>query len=266
MSANNKFIGGAFLQKELQGFSGFLAYQECFRRGTSSTKGTLEASLGEQFFGNPSDVDSIGLAEQLVKGVGVFAGLYTVEEPDTMPLLVTDVRANQSPLPILVLKPELHCLGGDKRVVVGAPNGINLSLLYSRSLRSTASQNTSIGAPATTMLANRTILCRAQDHLKNGKKALAIVLASDSPYKAYASNGTLPSGMSLQDYYMYIRRKMYTLLLNNSGSFVDSNSSTNDELPSALGTTEDHGTDDLIQGERSEVFDGNNGTLPSSTQ
>lgn len=116
------------------------------------------------------------------------------------------------------------------------------------------------------MLANRTILCRAQDHLKNGKKALAIVLASDSPYKAYASNGTLPSGMSLQDYYMYIRRKMYTLLLNNSGSFVDSNSSTNDELPSVLGTTEDHGTDDLIQGKRYEVFDGDNGSLPSSTQ
>jgi hypothetical protein len=247
MSANNKFIGGAFLQKELQGFAGFLAYQECFRRGTSSTKGTLEASLGEQFFGNPNDADSIGLAEQLVKGVGVFAGLYIIEEPDTAPLLVTDVRANQSPLPTFVLKPELHCLGGDKRVAVGVPNGINLSLLYSRSLRSTASQNTTVGTTASVMLANRTILCRAQDHLKNGKKALAVVLASDSPYKAYASNGSLPSGMSLQDYYMYIRRKMYILLLNNSGSFVES-TSTSDELPSASGT-EDR-TEDLFKGKK----------------
>ena len=42
--------------------------------------------------GHPNDADSIGLAEQLAKGVGVFAGLYIIEEPDTAPLLVTDVK------------------------------------------------------------------------------------------------------------------------------------------------------------------------------
>jgi hypothetical protein len=32
---NSKFIGGTLLQKELQGFAGFIAYQECFRQGNS---------------------------------------------------------------------------------------------------------------------------------------------------------------------------------------------------------------------------------------
>jgi hypothetical protein len=67
-SPSNTFIGGATLQKELQGFAGLLAYQECFRKVTSTTKALLEKSMGEQYFGNSKDPDSIGLAEQLILG------------------------------------------------------------------------------------------------------------------------------------------------------------------------------------------------------
>ena len=75
-----KFIGGAPLQKELQGVAGFLAYQECYRKGTSSTEGTMYDRIEEKFFGTPGDPDSIGLGEQLVNGTGAFAGLYTEED------------------------------------------------------------------------------------------------------------------------------------------------------------------------------------------
>jgi len=92
-SSNNKFIGGATLQKELQGFAGFIAYQECFRKGTSTTKALLEKSIGDQYFGNPKNPDSIGLAEQLVLGTGVFAGLYNEEAAASM--LLGDPQTNQ---------------------------------------------------------------------------------------------------------------------------------------------------------------------------
>ncbi|KAI2504026.1 hypothetical protein MHU86_10388 [Fragilaria crotonensis] len=48
----------------------------------------------------------------------------------------------------------------------------------------------------------RTLLIRSKDILKNCKKALAVVLRHDSPYKSYASTGLLPSGMCIEDYFL----------------------------------------------------------------
>ncbi len=70
------FIGGAFVHKELQGFAALVAYQGCHHSGGSVTKTILEASIAEQYIGNASDSDSIGLAEQLVEGTGLLSGLY----------------------------------------------------------------------------------------------------------------------------------------------------------------------------------------------
>jgi hypothetical protein len=120
-----KFIGGASLQKELQGFAGFIAYQECFRKGNSSTKGTIEKSMGEQFFGNPEDHDSIGLGEQLIYGNGIFSGLYTQENIRNVTANRDNAASQQSSMNqcrdpvVLVLKPSLHCFSHDKRVIVG---------------------------------------------------------------------------------------------------------------------------------------------------
>ena len=77
---NKKFTGGAGIQKELQGLVAFVAYQECHYKGLSASKGALEQSNGQQFFGVEGNEDSIGLSEQLVKGIGVFSGLYTLED------------------------------------------------------------------------------------------------------------------------------------------------------------------------------------------
>jgi hypothetical protein len=120
-----KFIGGASIQKEIQGFAGFIAYQECFRKGNSSTKGTIEKNMGEQIFGNPEDPDSIGLGEQLIYGNGIFSGLYTQENIRNVTANRDNPASQQSSMNqcrdpvVLVLKPSLHCLSHDKRVIVG---------------------------------------------------------------------------------------------------------------------------------------------------
>ena len=54
----------------------------------------------------------------------------------------------------------------------------------------------------------RTILRRAQDVMANGRKALAVAMHPDSPYR----HGTLPSGHCLADYHDYILEHMEKLL------------------------------------------------------
>jgi hypothetical protein len=103
---------------------------------------------------------------------------------------------------LLVLKSELHCLGTDKRIIVGGASGITVPLLLAAFLKLNSAN-----------LQNRTFLCRAQEHLRNCKKALSLVNRYDSPsYKSYSSTGTFPSGMVMEDYYMFVRRNMSTLL------------------------------------------------------
>ena len=123
-SASSKFIGGSPLQKELQGVAAFVALADIHRKGDSITHAMQHRMIGEKYFGNPSDPDSIGLAEQLVNGNGVFRGLYTLLEDEegiaSTSGMITDVnkagysgsdnhdRQNQI---IRLFKPELHCLG-----------------------------------------------------------------------------------------------------------------------------------------------------------
>jgi hypothetical protein len=91
-SKQQSFLGGAVVHKELQGFAAFVAYQQgCHQGGGTNTKAMLEASIGLQFFCDAKDPDSIGLAEQLVLGVGVFQSLY--ENSGTLGL-TTPLRHN----------------------------------------------------------------------------------------------------------------------------------------------------------------------------
>jgi hypothetical protein len=48
--------------------------------------------------------------------------------------------------------------------------------------------------------------------VKNGKKALSIVMHAESPYRDHVSTGNLPSGMTLDDYYLFVRQGMYELM------------------------------------------------------
>ncbi|KAI2508590.1 hypothetical protein MHU86_5882 [Fragilaria crotonensis] len=130
---NNKevaFVGGTAVHKELQGFAAFLAYQACHHEGGSITKAMIEASIGVKYFGDANDMDSIGLAEQLVTGVGVFSSLY--ESRDTFGMDPRLIAAHSS----LVMKPILHCLGSHVVIPVGGPQGISLPLLFQSKLSS----------------------------------------------------------------------------------------------------------------------------------
>jgi hypothetical protein len=163
MSGANKFSGSALLQKELQGLACFVAYQECHHRGESSTRTVQEASMFSQYFGNPDDEDSIGLAEQLLLGTGLFSGLYDREEvvvSSTLPTggvnaTTSSVPCHRSNITVLVLKPELHCLGVDKRITVGGASGI--TILSSASLKTNKEDAATFQA--------RTMYLRAQEHL-----------------------------------------------------------------------------------------------------
>ncbi len=205
MSANYKFSGSAFLQKELQGVAGFVAFQECHRRGESTTKAVLEDSMAAQYFGDADDDDSIGLTEQLrLKNLSPPLLQQTRQEPRVLLVIMVQllpVVLTVAGGEVLVLKPELHGLGEDKRITVGGASGITMSLLSAPSLKINASS-----------LQGRTLLCQAQEHIWNGKKALSIVHCYDSPYKSFSLTGYPTSGMTIKDYYMFVRRNMHALL------------------------------------------------------
>ena len=130
---NKKFIGGAGIQKELQGFAAFVAYQECHYRGYSASIATaLEKSIGRQYFGVTGNDDFISLSEQLVKGIRVSGGLYNLEDATTGLFEPSDLAATQSVASafheqnqhdsVLLHKPELHCLGRHMQIAVGLSN------------------------------------------------------------------------------------------------------------------------------------------------
>jgi hypothetical protein len=231
---SKKFTGGAGIQKELQGFAAFVAYQECHYKGLSASRATLEQSIGQQFFGVESDEDSIGLSEQLVKGIGVFSGLYTLQDMTSVETVdhsfvpPTNEFNEQVQDSVLMLKPELHCLGRNVQIACGFSNGISLPLILQRGLTNKDP------------VAIRTLLFRAQEYMKNCKKALSITVSSESPYKDYIKNGNLPSGMVHNDYLTYVRLKMFDILVNNAGGDVTCIDDEDDVPPTSMsneGTT-----------------------------
>jgi hypothetical protein len=86
--------------------------------------------MGEQYFGNPEDPDSIGLAELLSRGSGVFVGLNNKETANMM--VVDSQTIIQHEQTVLVLKPCLDCLSDTHRIIVGHPTGIGLSLILAK--------------------------------------------------------------------------------------------------------------------------------------
>jgi hypothetical protein len=203
MPPSDRFVGGATLHKELQGFVSFIAYQKtCLRNGTAMSQLMQQEALGNEYFGNPDDDDSVGLCEQLLQGVGLFAHLFEREDKiqtDAHGMNITSRNPNQAST--LVLKTHLHLMSNTKVVVGDSPRDINRTLLYSSTL--SAFSNT---------IKAKALILRAQEHIKNCKKALSVIANPRSPYSPYIKTGNLPSGMTLSDYYMYVRKKMFVLL------------------------------------------------------
>ena len=105
----------------------------------------------------------------------------------------------------------------------GLANGISMPLILQRGLTNKDP------------VAIRTLLFRAQVYMKNCKKAMStIAMSSESPYKDYTKNGNLPSGMVHDDYLMYVRLKMYDVLVNNSAGGDVTCINDGDDAPLAL--------------------------------
>ena len=205
-----KFLGGASLQKELQGFASFVSFQNaCFRDGTAMTKLTQERLIADQYFGIHGDPDSVGLSQQLVDGTGLFAYMYDTadiaQQTSSQQTAVSGGKNRNQIAMTLVLKPFLHWIPDTSIFVGSQPHHINLTLLHSNSML----------LNKFTPIKGRSLLSRAQEHIKNGEKALSAVLNKRSPYKAYATTGNLPSGMSMDDYYVYVRKRMFVMLVTN---------------------------------------------------
>jgi hypothetical protein len=148
-----------------------------------------------------------------VSGVGVFASLY--ESGDTFGIDPC-LRTPQS----LLMKPSLHCLGSHVDIQVGAPQGISILILFQSKLCNGKRNKTNVTSrtmqeqqQGNDHIKARTLLTRAQEITKNGKKALACVMLKNSPYiRDYARTGNLPSGMVHDDYLQYVREQMYIVL------------------------------------------------------
>jgi hypothetical protein len=68
-----------------------------------------------------------------------------------------------------------------------------------------------------------TMIRGAKEVLRNGRKALACAMDSDSDYK----DGTLPSGKSIDNYHRFIRERMY-VCLRGSASAGDEDAADDD--------------------------------------
>ena len=154
----------------------------------------IDKSMELLYVGNPVDDESIGLAEQLVRGLGASAGAGGID------------NFCRSGGTVLVIKLELHCLGeGKKRIVVGGNSGGPLTL----PMMLAANLADKVDAKG---IRGRSLHARTKDVVRNCKKAPTIVICHNSPYKACATTGMLPSGMSFEDYLHFVRKEMYTEL------------------------------------------------------
>ena len=79
--SSDRFVVGATLNKELQGFVSFIAYQKTImHNGTAMNQMAQQGALSKEYFGNPDDDDSVGLCQQLIESVGLFSHLFDREE------------------------------------------------------------------------------------------------------------------------------------------------------------------------------------------
>jgi hypothetical protein len=188
------FAGGQAIQKELQSTIAYSCFEELNRCADSLTA-LQQADLVHKLFYNgqgQSQEDSISHSEQCLKGLGQFAGLFDKEAISNCDNSVTVDRA--APY-ALVLKPSLHCLSGDRRVVCNGHGGISKDVLWHKSLSSNKRETVS----------PKTLCDNAKEVLRNCKKALALVKAPASPYR----DGDLPSGQRIEDYWLWVRKSMH---------------------------------------------------------
>lgn len=209
MSASNKiqFTGNSTLMKELQRTLSFLAYNTLLKSGESMSTKKLQDNALLLYFGDLNNPDSMGYAEQLMKGFGPFSAMF--EES-------VDVSKGTRRLK---MKSIYHCLSNDIFVSTDPQDkGISMPVLSSKRMNNRV------------RLSARSIWEFAKSVEKHGKKALAIVM--DSEYADTAKTGIFPSGKCYDDYLLFIREKMCkeigAVVVDNDDDEVTSTASGNE--------------------------------------
>ena len=121
-SGKIQFAGKESLMKELQRTVAFLAYNSVLSSGVSKTVKVLHDKVHSMYFGDV-DPDTIGLVDQLLKGMGPFSPMFEEE--------VDQVNGTR----VLKLKKEYHLL--EESIIVSdhpRDKGINMEVLASKRL------------------------------------------------------------------------------------------------------------------------------------
>ena len=74
------FAGKGALMKELQRTIAFKAYNTILTSGITNTGKILHKQLYDLYFGDDNNEDSVGYAEQLLRGFGPFSAMFDREE------------------------------------------------------------------------------------------------------------------------------------------------------------------------------------------
>ena len=176
------------LQTELQALIAFSCYdsKEILQSGKSSKRQTIIDTLLCLYMPSSNDGDDyVSHIDQFLEGLGRFKCLFTKKEDSSD-------SDNGVPRSKLVLKECFHCVKGKELVV--EHDCIDKSLLTRKNLTNYID------------IKGDTLYRAAKEVEANCKKALAICLSEDSPYRNY--NGTLPSGTNWEDYLVWLKGAM----------------------------------------------------------
>ena len=184
------------LQTELQSLIAYACYdsKEVLQGGESGTKTMIINRLYEAYMpSNLANDDRISFVEMFLEGSNKFKYLFeSFEDSDSE--IGRDPHTDR-PSSQLVLPESLHCINGAE-IVVGR-GCITKSLITRKNL------SNMVDIKADTLFRSAKVV------EANCKKALAICVAKDSPYRDF--DGIWPSGTNWDDYLLWIREKMYKL-------------------------------------------------------
>ena len=179
------FNGSKRLQSEMQATIAFACYDndEVLKDGKGMNKNSQMKKIHDLYMPSvPEDKVRMCFVDQFLKGANQFKGLFECNSDEDTPKALT-------------IPYELH-RDEESRIFVGSDcGGITRTLLTSKNL--TNPQD----------ISGATLYRHAKEVEANSKKALALCLSHDSPWKDF--DGHYPSGKTWFDYLEWLRVEMY---------------------------------------------------------
>ena len=188
------------LQTELQATIAFSCYDSSviLQSGDSTKQATLQQQIYDLYMpvkSSDEEDDRMSEIELFLEGEGKFKYLFEIEKENVSHSASVSSTSNQPsllPKNLLVLPEALHCIA-NKRVSVSM-GCIDMALLTRKNLTNFVD------------ISPLTLFRHAKDVEANFKKAYAMCVREDSPYKNY--KGDYPSGHNRDSYLEWIREQM----------------------------------------------------------